>query len=255
MHDSPTLKFELLQADDYSQYLLRDRREILAILRALIQKRALITAYVEGSNDSFLTALLEISQNERQILLDTSSQEETNRRAEAAPRLVCTTQLDKVKIQFAILGVERVPHGKHTAFMAGLPDSLLRLQRREYFRMLAPIVDSLTCHIPVKGKDGKVQTFEARVVDISGGGIAVMVPPDGLELAPEMEFVDCRLMLPEIGPITAKLRVRNIFRIGGSNNVPHLRAGCEFMNLQGNASSAIMRYIMKVERARNAREK
>jgi c-di-GMP-binding flagellar brake protein YcgR len=105
------------------------------------------------------------------------------------------------------------------------------------------------------GGESKVVSVEADVVDISGGGLAITVPPNGIVFEPDMEFADCRLMLPEVGPIATALRVRNLFRITNRDGSVVLRAGCEFLNLSASMASSIQRYILRTERERNARER
>ena len=172
------LKFELLQADDYSQYLLREKTDILFNLRGLLQKRAMISAFIDASADSFLTALLAVTPDERHLILDAAADDSLNRRVEGAEQLICVAQLEKIKIQFAAREIVRFPFEGHEAFRVRMPDVVLRLQRREYYRLTAPISHSLSCLIPVaEGESARPRSVEASVIDISGGGIAVLVPP------------------------------------------------------------------------------
>jgi c-di-GMP-binding flagellar brake protein YcgR len=247
------LKFELLKADHYSPYLLHDRREILQVLKGLVQRRCLLSAYVDGTHESFLTSVLAISPDEQSVMLDPSRDEGLNDKAVASERTYCVTQLDNVKIQFAVSDVGRVPHEAHMVLQAPLPEVLLRLQRREYFRLPAPPSHALTCVIPIRTPDGKVTSYEARVLDISGGGVAVMVPPQGVEFSANMVFEDCRILLPDSEPIHAGLRVRNVFRVTNRNGVSMVRAGCEFIDMSPSAGSRIHRYVLNVERERSAR--
>lgn len=250
------LKFELLQADDYSRYLLRGRTDILFNLRGLIQKRAMLSAFIDASADSFLTAIVALSADENQLILDAASDETTNRRVEAAEQLICVTQLDRIKIQFAARGIQRIQHEGHDAFRVQVPDVMLRLQRREYFRLTAPSAHSLTCLIPTTiGGEHREISVEASVLDISGGGLSITIPSEGMVVEPDMEFGNCRLMLPETGAIVTSLRVRNLFRITNRDGSITLRAGCEFTHLSSAMASTIQRYILKVERERNARER
>ncbi len=250
------LKFELLQADDYSRYLLRGRTDILFNLRGLIQKRAMLSAFIDASADSFLTATVALSADENQLILDAASDETTNRRVEAAEQLICVTQLDRIKIQFAARGIQRIQHEGHDAFRVQVPDVMLRLQRREYFRLTAPSAHSLTCLIPTTiGGEHREISVEASVLDISGGGLSITIPSEGMVVEPDMEFGNCRLMLPETGAIVTSLRVRNLFRITNRDGSITLRAGCEFTHLSSAMASTIQRYILKVERERNARER
>ncbi|MDD3328115.1 MAG: flagellar brake protein [Zoogloea sp.] len=250
------LKFELLQADDYSRYLLRGRTDILFNLRGLIQKRAMLSAFIDASADSFLTAIVALSADDNQLVLDAASDETINRRVEAAEQLICVTQLDRIKIQFAARGIQRIQHEGHDAFRVQVPEVMLRLQRREYFRLTAPSAHSLTCLIPITiGGEHREISVEASVLDISGGGISITIPSEGMVVEPDMEFGNCRLMLPETGAIVTSLRVRNLFRITNRDGSITLRAGCEFTHLSSAMASTIQRYILKVERERNARER
>ncbi|TVO59907.1 flagellar brake protein [Denitromonas ohlonensis] len=251
--DNAALKFELLQSDDFGRYLLRDRNEIIQVLRQLIAKRAMVTAYLSGGRDFLLTAVLAIEDED--LILDVAPDENRNRQAEAAEELICITQIENVKVQFPIPGITSTQFEGAPAFRAPLPDRLLRLQRREYYRLIAPVAHSLICQIPVPAEDGPTNTFEARVLDISGGGVAVIVPPEGVEFKPDTEFTQCQIQLPEIGTVQARLRVRNLFRVTNRNGISMLRAGCEFVDLPERVASVIHRYILKVERDRNSRER
>lgn len=250
------LKFELLQADEHSRYLLREKTDILFNLRNLSQKRAMISAFIDASADSYLTALLAVNPDTGSLILDAATDDTINRRVEAASQLICVTQLDKIKIQFAARRLTRITHEGHTAFRCAMPDVLLRLQRREYYRLISPHSHNLTCLVPVlRGGEKQMISLEANVLDISGGGLALLLPPNEPILEPEMELADCRLMLPETGPITTSLKVRNLFRITNKDGSIMLRAGCEFVDLSSGMASTIQRYILKAERERNSRER
>lgn len=241
-----------MQADDYTQYLLRDHKEIVFILRQLAARRNNITAYFGDAQKFLLTTLLGISQDEKEIFLDLGPDTALNAQAIASQHLLCLTQLEKVKIQFPLDKFELSQFERYPALRCALPDMILRLQRREYYRLAAPSSHPLACRIPIT--PGSNNRIEARVLDISGGGIAVIVPPRELDFQTEHEFPDCRLELPEFGFITATLRIRNIFKITQPNGTEVLRAGCQFVDLSPAVANTIQRYILKVERERKARE-
>lgn len=247
----PALRFELLEADNFTQYLLSEGREIAFVLRQLAAKRSMITAYFGSSNKFLITSIVNVADDERSVLMDLPRDDALNLEALQSGQLMCITQLEKVKVQFELSGLQRENVDGLPALRAPLPNTLLRLQRREYYRLTAPVSHSLVCNI--RPRDGSA-AVEARVLDISGGGLAVVVPPSGVSFAPEMEFVDCRIELPDFGPITTTLRVRNIFRITSRSGVDMLRAGCQFEKLSTPMSNAIQRYILRVERERKARE-
>lgn len=67
--------------------------------------------------------------------------------------------------------------------------------------------DSLSCQIPLEDK----HRVTARVIDISGGGIAVITPPDNTLFQPDMRFQNCQLQLPEFGSVIATVRAYATF--------------------------------------------
>lgn len=252
--ENPPPRFELMQADDYSKFLLHSKKEILFILRAMREKGALVTVYFNKGNDFLLTTLLAISADGSSMLLDPGSNAEMNRKALASDKLIFIATHDKVKIQFSVRQLAQAEFEGREAFRAAVPEELLRLQRREFYRLTTPVANPIRCMIPVKMADGSKTTVEATVIDISGGGLAVMVPPESLEFETDHLFENCRIELPDVGTVLASMRVRNIFEITLRSGVKTKRAGCQFIDLPGHMLNLIQRYIIRVERERKARE-
>ncbi len=252
--ENPQLRFELMQADDYGKYLLHSKKEIVFILRAMRDSGVLITVYFNQGTDFLLTTLLSVSADGNSLLLDPGSNAEMNRKALASDKLVFIAAHDKVKIQFSVRHLAKTEYEGREAFRAAIPDELLRLQRREYYRLTAPIAHPLRCAIPVRLADGTKTTFETTVIDISGGGLGVMAPPEGVEFETDHLFENCRIELPEVGTVLATLRVRNVFEFTLRSGAKTKRSGCQFVDLPGHMMTLIQRYIIRIERERKARE-
>lgn len=248
----PAPKVEILADDQYSQYLLHSKSEIAAVLKGLVDHVAQITMTFNEGRDMVLTSL--VSYDDDDVVLDYGASSEMNRRALEAEKLFCVSQIDKVKIQFLLRGLFKTEADGRPAFSARRPDNVLRLQRREYFRLSTPIARPIKCLIPVVLPTGAKQMADAVIVDISGGGMGLLNPPAMVPFETGMEFPGCRFDLPEVGTVTATLVVRSVYetttRSGGKNR----RAGCEFKNLPGPMMTLIQRYIIKMERERKARE-
>ena len=253
--DHEDTRIELIHADDEAKYVLRDAREILAVLRNLVGARALVSARLAPGNESVLSTLVEVAEDGSSLLLDGSADALQNQRMEHADALDCVTQLDKVRIQFLLKGARLVDEGGNAGFRCNLPESLLRLQRREFYRLQTPLSHAVTCTLALPQADGSRRNTELRILDISGGGVAIAVPPVGVPFEQGTEFANCLLNLPDGPPIPARLIVRNLFRITNRSGAELLRAGCEFADMPRGAEDAIQRYILKVERERNARDR
>jgi c-di-GMP-binding flagellar brake protein YcgR len=243
----------LLEPTDHTQYLLRTKNEILFILRGLLASTDHVTIYFNDGQDFLLSAVIQIDDDG--LTLDYGSNSEANARALAAERLFCVTTHDKIRVQFTLRGLRKIDYQGRPAFRAALPESILRLQRREYYRLTTPIAHPIKCQIPVMKEGGLSSTImEANVVDISGGGLAMMVPPVGLIFSSGDVFENCRIELPDVGVVITTLEVRNVFDVTLRTGSQVARAGCQFANLPGPMLTLIQRYIIKVERERKARE-
>lgn len=245
---------ELLSGGDYSKYMLETKNEMLPVLRGLIDHVSQLTMFFNEGKDMVLTSVISYDSDNNRIFLDLGASSEMNRKALEAKKLFCITQLDKVKIQFLLRGVSQSTVNGSPAFSAALPESMLRLQRREFFRLSTPITRPLICQIPLSLPNGKKETIEAAVADISGGGVGLVHLPMTTSIETGMEFQNCRIELPEVGLVAATMCVRSVMENVNRSGVRTKRAGCEFIKLPGPMLTLIQRYIIKMERERKARE-
>lgn len=244
----PTLG--LLHAENHAQYLLHAPREIAFVLRQLASKGALVTAMFGNERDFLLTTVIGVAEDNRSLLLDLGRDEEIVSRALRKGHLLCDTQLDRVKIQFEIEHIEKTEHEHLPALRAPLPGLLLRLQRREYYRLSVPLADDMLCSVPLESG----RSINARVIDISGGGLALLVTPTNSPFAPGQVFKNCSLTLPHaVGPIRFTLEVRNLFRISQRDGREMVRAGCQFSDMPMQVADQIQRYILRAEQERATR--
>ena len=246
--------FELEQTDAYSKFLLYSKSEILAILRTLIQKGSMITAYFDHGRSFLLTSIIALSADDQSFILDMGSNDEMNRKALLANHHIFTTMVDKVKIQFSLDGLTLTQYEGRPAFLARLPETLLRLQRREFFRLSTPVANPVKLSTILRLADASTLAIELPLVDISGGGIGLQVSPDQAQYFQRGDTLDeCRMILHDEGVLVATLCVRNLIDITSRSGAHYFRVGCEFVNLSAARASLVQRYITRVERDRRAR--
>lgn len=243
---------KLLPPDEFSEYLLHSHGEMLPILRSLADRVSQITMIFNEGRDMVLSSLMASGPNG--LIFEYGADAEMNRKALKASKLFCVTQLDKVKIQFIVSGLTSIEIDGRPAFRAQMPESLLRLQRREHYRLVIPVLQRLKCKIHFPSVNGKDYLVEADIADISGGGVCLIGVPSALPLELDMEFPGCSIELPEIGSITATLRLRSIKETVSRTGIRTQSIGCQFVGLPGPMGTLIQRFIMKVERERKARE-
>jgi len=120
---------------------------------------------------------------------------------------------------------------------------MLRLQRREYFRVRTPVLGKAVCLVPQERGASKYESLQ--LLNISVGGLAVMSYPHNFELPVGETIRDCYLDLPGIGPINVAFRVVNIYDDEG--NADARRCGCQFVDLAPQARMMVQRYVNRVE--------
>lgn len=253
---APQASAELeLDQQSFSEYLLYSRSEILFVLRSVMQKKCMLTVYFDGGRSFFLTSLLAISDDGNWLYFDVSNDALINKNALAASKLMFTTMLERVKVQFSVGGFQEVPAGNRKAFACKLPETLLRLQRREHFRLSTPVANPLKCELKLPRPDGGSEEMMLTLLDISGGGIGLMVPDDHAAFFQAGNTISgCKIDIPEEGKVITGLCVRNVFPVTTKSGSHYTRVGCEFVELPGTHLTWVQRYITRVERERKARE-
>jgi c-di-GMP-binding flagellar brake protein YcgR len=236
--------------DDASSFTVSWKKEILYILRAVMEKNALISAYFNRGNSFMLTSIIDIDPDEELVFLDYGADEEFNKKILESEKIIFVTAHDKVKVQFVTNRIEKTQLENRDAFRIELPESLIKLQRRDYYRVTTPIINPLKCIVLMEGQ----RKVEMVVADISIGGVGVVLPATEAAVEQGMIFNGCSLVLPEIGNIVATMEIRNVFEVTLRNGLKTKRAGCQFVNLPANMQTMIQRYIIKVERERRAME-
>lgn len=237
-------------ADD-ERFLVRNPLQIRQLIRQLIEQRSLINAHVGGRDQHFPTAVLELDEDEDVLVLDGSPLEAANRAAELAGDLLCFAQLERVMVRFRVDGLQRVGNGPHVAFRANLPDEMVHLQRREMYRLETPITDSP--HLLLPATDRNQDPLSLRVVDISGGGLAVNVPLESPLFALQRSY-EAELSLPEGPSLQVSLIACNMRDQRLPNGTEVKRIGLRFAQMPRGADSAIQRYIFRIDRQRSARK-
>ena len=237
-----------ISPDDASRYVIESQKEIAYILRALMQRGEGITAHFNHGNDIILTSIIHVDADHDTAILDYGASEALDRKILDARKIIFITAQDKVKIQFTVNHIEKTDFEGRPAFKINLPESLIKLQRREFYRLTTPISRPLMCTFPLD--EGK--KLNLAIADISIGGIGVITPPATPKFEIDAMYRACYFTLPEIGTIVTALQVRNAFEVTMKNGTRAMRSGCMFVNLPGTMQSMIQRYIIKLERERRA---
>ncbi|HEY5799793.1 MAG TPA: flagellar brake protein [Burkholderiaceae bacterium] len=233
--------------DNWHDYRVESRREIIALMRALSDKGQMIKMAINGNSDSCITSILEVDVDNDLLYLDRSIDREQNRRMVAAPKVSFDTALDKIRIMFATHTRDDCEYTERPALCMEIPESVVRLQRRELFRMTTPVVNPVRCAIVLPEDLGEGTVF-FPLADISGGGIAMLDEKTVLDNTIGRIYKGCRIDIPDIGVITCSLQIRSSQDLTLLNGKTNRRLGCLFMEMPRSNQGILERYITKLQR-------
>lgn len=245
MSDNAPLEFELLPNQDNSRFLVHGKLEIVRILRNLALRNAMVSAFFNAGRESLLTSVLQVSPEQDLVILDSNLNEELNRHLLQADKIIFTSSLDQIKIQFVASSVARHTYEGKPAFSIALPLQLLQLQRRESFRLALPITRPVNCTLPLD----KEHACQLPIGDMSMGGISVTIGhlPD-IQFEPGSLYPGCRIELPGVGIVEVTLRIQSVREVTLKNGKKSIRCGCQFLNLHPAMESQIQRFLFRLER-------
>lgn len=242
------MKIELISTEDRNRYLVRNPREIRNYLSDVMAAKTLVAIYAKNGRDFVLSTLLSVDEASGQLLLEQGGDAAMNALILGSGHCTFATTHDQIHLQFSSDRVQADHFGKEPAFRVAMPQELLRLQRREYYRLGTSVVNPLKCLINTS--QGLMETV---VVDLSIGGVGVLSYPNGGRIKAGELYQGCRLALPGTGEFALSLAVKSTFDVTLKNGRLTHRAGCEFIDLPPSVETAIQRYIISVERERRTR--
>ena len=241
-----SLSIERFYSGDDKEFRIPSKKEILFILQDLAEKGTRSALYYDAAHDFIMTTVL--AATDEGIWLDVGPFPPENKRVLLSDKITLVSLHQHVKIQFEAHDIQSATFDDADAFFIGMPDYLLRIQRREYFRLSIPFSTPIKCIIPVilgnpDKPDSPAVIREFPVMDISGGGIALLCGEDETELQPGSIFQDCQIPLPGFGVLKATLHVKSNVKFTTRNDVVSVRKGCEFHHLNSQMNSLLQRYI------------
>ncbi|CAN5371894.1 flagellar brake protein [soil metagenome] len=226
------------------RYLLLGRMEILNILNDLIHRRETVTVYFNSGREFVLTTLLEA--RPEALVFDLGGDPKTNQRLPTSPSCVFVARPNGIRVQFSTAGANRFSWGGSGAFWVPLPEQVVRMQRRESYRILLPVAKALKVKLFDQDGEGPGE-WPAHNLSVGGLGIVVTDLP-AFETGDSLAKV--RLVLPKLRPIECGAEVCHITHLADVHGQARYRVGLSFSDLPPTMAVSIQRYIVKVEHER-----
>ena len=153
-----------------------------------------------------------------------------------------TTHIDGVRIQFTAKKGGEVTLNGDAALAVPIPANMLRLQRRDYFRLQLPSTKPYICRI----RRGTPQEKALPLHDISVGGVGIH-SPQPLDYEPLEKLENSWIDLHDSGVLAVTLEVRHIDAIESRTGRKLWHLGCRFVNLSPLNETLIQRFMARLE--------
>lgn len=227
--------------ENMEHYMLYGRGEIIQKLRQLGKKNSLISLHF--NDHTMLSTVVDILSDKNLLVLDYGGNEELNQKLLKHNRAIVKTDYDGIQAQFTIKDIRKARLQGKPSFACPLPEDVLWVQRRDFYRVRIPLSEVVTCEL-IHGDNNRT---EYPVLDVSTGGIALFDKNDELELEPGNTFHNCKLVLGEHSTSLINLEVRNHILKNPNNPEEGTRSGCAFLNLTGEFETALQKFINIVD--------
>lgn len=238
---------QLSEAEIEERFYITGRTAIPFTLAGFAENKESFSVQFSGGHEHFLTVLLAVQAEDDWLIIDCSGSVEINRRFPESRRNVFVARPGGIHVQFTTGQAREIDFQGARAFAVPLPRFIVRLQRREVFRIETPLARPLQFHARPPG--GRWLT--APVHDLSIAGVGLSTGGDNT-LPQGTTIPDCRFALPGgRHDIFVQAVVRHVTALELRAGVTQWRVGLQFSDLRRADDRQIQRYVAQVEHRRH----
>jgi c-di-GMP-binding flagellar brake protein YcgR len=225
----------------------RDRAEIVRLLRRLAEERAPVLL-VHGDDGSATHAhLVALTDGERSVVLDPADGALDH--VLRCSTVSCQVALGHDRVHFT-LEPKRGRYARRAVVRARVPELIVNVQRREYYRLDVGADDRVSCTVVLPQRAGRPVRTPVSVLDLSATGMAFAVPfGGGAQLRLHDDLGKCELDLAGLGACRPALRVRSLRKVIEADG-SHVRVGAEFVGIGHRDVALVQRCLAAIARRR-----
>jgi c-di-GMP-binding flagellar brake protein YcgR len=216
--------------------------EICRILQELSESRIAIIADV-GTSWTFVSHILLVDPREDYFVISYCANKLLNSIVLERPALMFSATYQDAHLAFEVSSPVETRFDGQPALRYALPKTLTYHHRREYPRVRIPAEVSLRCVADAGG----VIPFESHIVDISQGGLGIMIYDRDVKLEPETVLKGCRIIMPGGKAIVADVIVRHVTRVHLPDGTVASQAGLRFIQRSEEIAELVGLFIRNLD--------
>jgi flagellar brake protein len=228
-----------------SAFLIRSPDKIVNKLSILLKNKCLLSVFFGENNDSFITTILDIYVNNGYITFYHGPKEDLVEQLINSENITFKTEYLGIKVVFEATKLAKVKHQGLAVFVIPIPDSMLWIEARDFYRFKSPISKSSYCQVTLKDRE----PVSLKLYDLSLVGFSMLNDSKEISdvMALDMNFEQCKLLLADTGEDTVsfKIKRKNIINIGNLNRIEKI--GCKFTKIAPEFEKIIRHYMLSVK--------
>lgn len=231
--------------DPYAEFRIQQSREIAALMRQLVD--GAVPVSLSGPDAASLTTIVwSCDASQQRIAFGADADSPQLQRLLECEEATCVAYLDAVKLQFDANHLMLVRGSQHCVLQADLPRVMYRFQRRESYRVRTFDRGSPTAQLRHPSLPDMLLSL--RVLDVSIGGCALLLPDDVPPIAAGVEIHGVRVALDADTRFDTNLKLHHVTTMHAPSRAARL--GCEFMHVTPQTERALQRYIDHTQKRR-----
>lgn len=233
---------------EVSSFSVDNPRQIIQNLSVLIKNKCLLSVRFGEGKAFFLTAILEVDEENHAIIFDYGSKEVLNQQLLKAIKIIFEADFSGIKVSFKGSMPTQILYNGEPAFTMPIPESIFWMQRREFFRITSPRSKGSYCLLIREDQE----PIKLLLYDISLTGFSVLNTSTEISniLVTGAQFEKCKLVLSETGEDTVSIKICAKFIIN-PDKIAVLKIqkiGCLFTRITPAFESTVQRYINQLQR-------
>lgn len=231
--------------DPHSEFRIEQPREIAALLKQLATDSTPVMLSGPGGT-GWTTVVWTVDSAQQRVNFSADAESPQLQRLIEHEEATCVAYLDAIKLQFDVDHLVLVHGNKTCSLQADMPREMYRFQRRRSYRVRT--LGRGTPTALIRHPSIPDMQLGLRVLDVSSGGCALMLPADVPPLPAGLEIRGVRIELDADTRFDTDLLLHHVTAI--ENPSRGARLGCEFMHVQPQAQRALQRYIDQTQKRR-----
>ncbi len=232
-----------MDAQDYDRVRVEDGAEVLALLRRSLASRAMCSVRAAGRLETYLSPLREIA-DDGQAVLDPPRAPVIERALEAGCVAAIDLRLPECRLNFEARVVRIGQVDGRSVLRLERPTSLLRVEKRETYRVRVPEQMALT--LTLDASDSALESLP--LYDLSVQGAAVTVRGARERFWAGKVFEAARLRLPDGSEWAMALRVIHAGVMRRLADGGELRVGLQFVHPPAGLETAVAKVVGRIAR-------